>query len=90
MAMFDTELRYLVHSHKWLTDYGLEDSIIGQTLCEVFQDFPKRWRKVIQRALQGEVLLSPEDKWQRDDGTTVCLRWAVQPGLLQRVRWGVW
>lgn len=79
MAMFDTELRYLVHSHKWLTDYGLEDSIIGQTLCEVFQDFPKRWRKVIQRALQGEVLLSPEDKWQRDDGTTVCLRWAVQP-----------
>lgn len=79
MAMFDTELRYLVHSQKWLTDYGLEESIIGQTLCEVFSDFPKRWRKVIQRALQGEVLLSPEDKWQRADGTTVCLRWAVQP-----------
>ncbi|MGC1396671.1 MAG: PAS domain-containing protein, partial [Coleofasciculaceae cyanobacterium] len=79
MAMFDTELRYMVHSQKWLTDYGLEESIIGQTLCEVFQDFPKRWRKVVQRALQGEVLLSPEDKWQRADGTTVCLRWAVQP-----------
>lgn len=79
MAMFDTELRYMVHSQKWLTDYGLEESIIGQTLCEVFSDFPKRWRKVIQRALQGEVLLSPEDKWQRADGTTVCLRWAVQP-----------
>lgn len=79
MAMFDTELRYMVHSQKWLTDYGLEESIIGQTLCEVFSDFPKRWRKVIQRALQGEVLLSPEDKWQRADGSTVCLRWAVQP-----------
>ena len=44
-----------------------------------FQTSPKRWRKVIQRALQGEVLLSPEDKWQRADGSTVCLRWAVQP-----------
>jgi PAS domain S-box-containing protein len=80
MAMFDTELRYLVHSQKWLSDYGLEgQSIIGQTLCQVFSDFPKRWRTVIQRALKGEVLLAPEDKWERFDGSTVCLRWAVQP-----------
>lgn len=80
MAMFDTEFRYLVHSHKWLTDYGLEgQSIIGQTLCQVFSDFPKRWRSVIQRALNGEILSQPEDKWERSDGSTVCLRWAVQP-----------
>jgi PAS domain S-box-containing protein len=80
MAMFDTELRYLVHSQKWLSDYGLEgQSIIGQTLCQVFSDFPKRWRTVIQRALKGEVLIAPEDKWERFDGSTVCLRWAVQP-----------
>jgi PAS domain S-box-containing protein len=73
-------MRCLVHSHKWLTDYGLEGQpIIGQTLCEIFSDFPQRWRTVIQRALQGEVLSQPEDKWERSDGSTVCLRWAVQP-----------
>jgi PAS domain-containing protein len=53
MAMFDTQMRYLVHSQKWLADYGLEgQSIIGRTLCEVFSDFPEHWRTVIQRALQ--------------------------------------
>jgi PAS domain S-box-containing protein len=79
MAMFDKDLRFLVHSQKWLTDYGLEESIIGRTLCEVFSDFPKRWRKIIGRALKGEVSTSPEDKWERADGSTICLRWAVQP-----------
>ncbi len=80
MAMFDTEMRFLVHSQKWLADYGLEgQSIIGQTLCEVFSDFPKRWRAFIQRALTGEVQSQPEDKWEREDGSTVYLRWAVQP-----------
>jgi PAS domain S-box-containing protein len=80
MAKFDTQLRFLVHSQKWLVDYGLEGhSIIGQTLCEVFSDFPKRWQIVIQGALNGEVLSQPEDKWDRKDGSTVYLRWAVQP-----------
>ena len=80
MAMFDTQMCHLVHSQKWLADYGLEgQSIIGRTLCDVFSDFPERWRTVIQRALCGEVLSQPEDKWERNDGSTMNLRWAVQP-----------
>jgi PAS domain S-box-containing protein len=80
MAMFDTQMCHLVHSQKWLADYGLEgQSIIGRTLCDVFTDFPERWRTVIQRALCGEVLSQPEDKWERNDGSTMNLRWAVQP-----------
>ncbi|MFB8790127.1 MAG: PAS domain S-box protein [Potamolinea sp.] len=80
MAMFDTEMCFLVNSQKWLDDYGLErQSIIGRTLCEVFSDFPKRWRSVIQRALAGEIQSQTEDKWERTDGSTIYLRWAVQP-----------
>ncbi|HEY9609019.1 response regulator [Allocoleopsis sp.] len=80
IAMFDTQMRCLVHSHKWSTDYGLEgQSMMGRTLCEVFSDFPQRWRAIVQRALNGEVLSQPEDKWERDDGSTLSLRWAVQP-----------
>lgn len=80
IAMFDTQMRCLVHSHKWSTDYGLEGkAIMGRTLCEIFSDFPHRWRAVVQRALNGEVLSQPEDKWEREDGSTLSLRWAVQP-----------
>ena len=80
MAMFDKQMRCLAHSQKWVSDYGLEGQpIVGQTLCTVFSDFPKRWQRIVQRALQGEVLSLPEDKWERSDGSTLCLRWAVQP-----------
>lgn len=80
MAMFDTQMRFLVNSQKWLDDYGLErKSILGRTLCEVFSDFPKRWRTVIQRALAGEIQSLSEDKWERADNSTIYLRWAVQP-----------
>jgi PAS domain S-box-containing protein len=80
MAMFDTQMRFLVHSQKWLVDYGLEgQSIVGQTICEVFSDFPKRWQTFVHQALDGEVLSQSEDKWERDDGSTVYIRWAVQP-----------
>ncbi|AFZ19244.1 response regulator [Allocoleopsis franciscana] len=80
IAMFDTQMRCLVHSHKWSMDYGLEgQSMMGRTLCEVFSDFPHRWQAVVQRALNGEVLSQPEDKWEREDGSTLYLRWAVQP-----------
>lgn len=80
MAMFDTKLRHLVHSRKWLTDYGLEaQSILGQTPCQMFSDIPDSWRSAVQQALKGEVLSHPEDKWERADGSTLYLRWAVQP-----------
>ncbi|MBD0344689.1 MAG: PAS domain S-box protein, partial [Coleofasciculus sp. Co-bin14] len=80
MAMFDTQLRHLVYSQKWLVDYGLdEELIIGRTLCEVFSDFPEGWRTVIKRVLKGEVFSKSEDKWERNDGSTIYLRWAVQP-----------
>lgn len=80
MAMFDTKLRHLVHSRKWLTDYGLEaQSIVGRTPCQLFSDIPDSWRSAVQRALKGEVLSHSEDKWERADGSTLYLRWAVQP-----------
>ena len=80
IAMFDTQLRCLVHSQKWSIDYGLEgQSIIGRTLFDVFSDLPQCWHTVVYRALNGEVVSQPEDKWEREDGSTLYLRWAIQP-----------
>lgn len=80
IAMFDVQMRCLVHSQKWAIDYGLEgQSIIGRTPCQIFSDIPNHWRAIVQRALNGEVLSQPEDKWERADGSRLYLRWAVQP-----------
>ena len=80
MALFDTEMRYLAHSNRWLTDQGLEtQSIIGRCHYEVFSDLPEDWKIMYQRGLQGEILSASEDLWQRADGTKMYLRWAIHP-----------
>ena len=80
MAMLDTQMRYLAHSHKWLQLQDLEErSIIGRSHYEIFPDIPERWKTEHQRALQGEVRSVSEDVWERTDGTKVYLRWAIHP-----------
>ncbi|GAB4281337.1 MAG: hypothetical protein Fur0025_09880 [Oscillatoriaceae cyanobacterium] len=80
MAMFDTQMRYIAHSDKWLADYHLErQSVIGLSHYEVFPDIPDRWRAIHSRALKGEIITNPEDAFIRTDGTTLYLRWAINP-----------
>jgi PAS domain S-box-containing protein len=80
MAKFDREMRYVVHSQRWLADYGLgAQSIVGRSHYEVFPDIPERWKEVHRRALDGEVVTSREDVFERQDGSRVYLRWAVHP-----------
>ncbi|HIK12049.1 MAG TPA: PAS domain S-box protein, partial [Oscillatoriaceae cyanobacterium M33_DOE_052] len=80
MAMLDQEMRYIAHSDKWLADYHLQGkSIIGLSHYEVFPDIPDRWRSIHSRALQGEIITNPEDAFLRTDGTTLYLRWAINP-----------
>ncbi len=80
MAMFDREMRYLVHSERWLADYGLTDGeVIGRSHYEVFPDVPERWREAHRSALAGEVVTNPQDVFERADGSRMYLRWAVHP-----------
>ncbi|MBD2104888.1 response regulator [Leptolyngbya sp. FACHB-261] len=80
MAMFDTEMRYLTHSYKWLTDYGLgEKSLVGRSHYEVFPDLPETWKNKHQQALAGEALACPEEMWERQNGTKEYQRWAYNP-----------
>jgi len=80
MAMLDKGLRYIAYSQKWLEDYGLKSrSIVGRNHDQIFPDIPERWKAIYQRALQGEAMSSPEDVWERSDGSKIYLRWAIEP-----------
>ncbi|MFP4317451.1 MAG: ATP-binding protein [Phormidium sp.] len=80
MAMMDSEMRYLAYSNTWLSDFAVEqDSLIGKSHYEVFSDLPERWRVLYERALQGEIVSTPEDVWERDNGAELYLRWAIHP-----------
>lgn len=80
MALFDTEMRYLAYSTRWLEEQGLTgQSIIGCCHYEVFPDLREDWKIMHQRGLQGEILSASEDFWQRADGSKMYLRWAINP-----------
>ena len=82
IAMLDREMRYLLVSDRWISDYRLEGKeIIGRTHYEVFPEIPERWRQDHQDCLTGktEVLKSEEDSFVRHDGSVDWLRWELHP-----------
>jgi hypothetical protein len=51
IAMFDSEMRFIAVSRRFLSDYRLPaaDEVIGRSHYEVFPDIPQRWRKIHAR-----------------------------------------
>jgi PAS domain S-box-containing protein len=81
IAMFDRDLRYIAHSRRYLTDYGLpEDAILtGRRHYDIAPDIPDRWRAIHRRVLAGETLSAEEDPFVRSDGKTDWVRWTMAP-----------
>ena len=80
IAMFDTDMRYLQVSDRFLTDYDLEgQDLIGRSHYEVFPDLPERWREAHQRILAGAVERCEEDSYIAADGSTGWLQWESLP-----------
>lgn len=80
IAMFDTEMRYLVANRMWLEGYGLgEQNIIGKTHYEVFPEIGDDWKAIHQRCLAGDIDRNDRAAFPRADGKTDWIRWEVRP-----------
>ena len=80
VAMFDTQMRYVAHSDRWLHDYKLtEESLVGRHHYDVFPEIPPHWRAKHLRILAGATESSPEEVFKRADGSTNIIRWEVRP-----------
>ena len=80
LAMFDTQMRYLAVSQRWLDDFGLTGrDIAGRSHYELFPEITDAWREVHRRSLAGEVMRAEEDRFVRANGSEQWLRWEVRP-----------
>ena len=70
VAMLDREMRYLVVSRRYLSNYGLpEENIIGRSHYDVFPEIPERWGGSIVAAWRGRRSgvrrILPPARWAR-------------------------
>ncbi|MCG8605510.1 PAS domain S-box protein, partial [bacterium] len=82
VAMFDSKMRYVITSRRWLEDYGLQDqNIIGRSHYEIFSEIEKmnEWKAIHRRCMAGAVEKRKEDPFPRADGTMDWVRWEIHP-----------
>jgi PAS domain S-box-containing protein len=80
IAMFDHEMKYIIASQRYHTDYGLgEQDLIGKSHYEVFPEISERWKEIHRRCLAGAVESAEDDPFPRADGSMDWVRWEIRP-----------
>ena len=80
IAMFDTEMRYIVASKKWKQDYHIEEvDIINKSHYDIFPDVKQEWKAIHLLGLEGTPLQSEEDEFIDRFGKHRYLKWSMRP-----------
>ncbi len=84
IAMFDSNVRYLVASDRWIRDYNLENvDFIGKSHYDIFPETPERWKEIHSSCLEGYSEVCKEDKFESSEGTIEWIKWEVHPWYLE-------
>jgi PAS domain S-box-containing protein len=80
IAMFDTNMRYIVASHRFRTDFDLgEINLVGRSHYEIFPEISERWKEIHNRCLRGATERCEEDPFPRLSGKLDWIRWEICP-----------
>ena len=80
IAIFDHELRYLLHSAVYRDAFGLGDEpLIGRHHYEVFPDLPAAYREVHQRCLAGAIERGEREPLMHPSGRVDWTNWHAFP-----------
>jgi PAS domain S-box-containing protein len=80
IAMFDTDMRYLAVSNRFIKDYGLPSkSIIGMCHYDVFPEISERWKEIHRRCMAGAVERAEADPFPRGNGKVDWVHWEIYP-----------
>ncbi|MFH0988631.1 MAG: PAS domain S-box protein [bacterium] len=80
IAMFDSEMKYIVASRRYLIDYDLgEQDVVGRSHYEIFPEIPERWKEIHKRCLAGETERADADPFPRMSGKLDWVRWEIRP-----------
>ncbi len=80
IAMFDTNMRYLAVSRRFIADYGVEgQDLIGRSHYEIFPEISEHWKQIHRRCLGGVIETCDEDPFPRADGTLDWVHWEIHP-----------
>ncbi|MEQ8686899.1 MAG: PAS domain S-box protein [Imperialibacter sp.] len=89
IAMFDTELRYMAASRKWIDDYSLSGrDILGRSHYEIFPEIGDDWKKIHRECLTGATNTCEEACFKRADGTEQWITWDIRPWYISEGKIG--
>lgn len=80
VAMFDREMKYLLVSDRWVSDFNIpRKDIIGKSHYEIIPNQPQHWISSHQRALKGHSDKFEQDIFIHPDGKLDWVRWEILP-----------
>ncbi|WP_158870169.1 PAS domain S-box protein [Maribellus comscasis] len=80
IALFDTNMCYIIASKQWYLTYNVdEQNITGKYHYDLFPETSHRWRDLHQQAIQGNVIKSEKDKFIRQNGSFQWVRYELHP-----------
>ena len=84
IAMFDTNMRYIMVSRRFISDYGLDlaegsAALVGRSHYEVFPEISAEWRALHRRVMRGETISSGEEAFARSNSSIDWVHWEMVP-----------